>query len=916
MKRVFLKKGFTMKINKKQLTRLSFFIFLLIPVLIFIPFYIKNEAPGNMDLLQFFMSKKAWAENILQGESPQWNKYLANGIPQSGVTDLYIVSTVLSFLPLKIFVLSFFIVHLFLGGFFFYKYLRESGCSFWPSYILAILYECSIHINGLRKGHPSVVAAICLFPVIMFLVKKFFNTRESKWLFLSAIVSGIQMTIGTQYGTYGVLAIFFYLLIRAILEKYSVKELVVKGVLWVLLFVGTYAYALLPSLSILREYASYGASDTSWGTFSSYSPHPIKLLQMVYPALFGDVNQAMGSYQSSEMDVEIYLGIFILFLVISAVRTCKKKPKVILEIFLAAFAFLYACVAHIPFFGELVYRLPVLGSFRCSGRMLYIFIFFLFSLAGQELENIWKDAERENYVRLKFIEKTAKIFLGITAGIVICSIFSTRVSGDSSQLLGTVEAARDCFGMAIIVLLVIIIVTGLCRNASFKREKMKKYIIVGSVFVLTLAEVAPYSRLTHPVSFAAIEKDATVEQLRAENDEYKVLDALASINVAHQTFISQNMSISWKLPGINAYTAYNNPLLCKYLKPLGVSNDNIPFNLSGMLSGSQNMGNLLLFQNDLLSMMGIKYIIDSDKLIESCSGMTFGDMETEIYASEEAFVMEKEGEIGVAVLPLEVQPDSCYKVKFKVKEGDAVQLSTLVADIYGGSGYDRGENEMQLSLEEGRNEYEALLYSGDFEGVSETVRIRLIAASAAEKIEIEACSIFQVTGEETYEYFTTDEMGYRIYENKNAKPVLYFADEAQHIDSNEELYQANNNINLDTIAYVEGESKNYDSGAAQAEILKYTHNILEAEVQASEEAFLCFSNNYSPHWKVYVDGEKQELQMVNGLIMGLALPEGEHTVKFVYHDNAYMIGNIITIVTLASFLAYIIVSRRKRKDKR
>lgn len=905
-----------MKLDKKQISKIAWLVFLLLPILAYLPYIIRSEMPGGVDTLQFFLRKRAWAESVLQGEIPQWNKYLANGMPQSGVTDFYIVSTVLSFLPLCAFVWCFYIFHWFMASYFFYRYLRESGCAVCPAYIMGILFECSIHINGLRKGHPSVLAAVCLFPLVMFLVKKFFNTKKSMWLFLSAIASGIRMTIGTQYGTYAVLLLFFYMLFRGIWEKYPVKELLIKGAAWALLFLGTYAYALLPNSGILREYSAYGSSGIGWDTFASYSMHPIKLLQMIYPTFFGDVYQAMGPMHSSEYDIEIYLGIFILFLVCSAVRTCKKKPEMLLEILLAGFALVYACVAHFSVLGELIYRIPILGSFRCPARILYLFIFFLFSLAGREFSDIWEEAGRGEYGRIRFIRKAAKILLGITGAVLISSVFSAGVQGGSDQLPEAVAAARNCFGKPMLVMAAVLLATGLCEYGFPKKTVWKKRVLAGALLLLTLAEAGPYSLETHTNSIASIGSDDTVLQLKTEHEEYKVLDALGSIDVVHKSLISQNRSTLLKVPGINAYTAYNNPALCKFLKPSGMGKGSkIPFSMSGMLTGSHNMKNILYFQKDLLSMLGVRYLIDSDKIIEASSGMVSdGTKETLYQSQEEACIQGTKGGVGVLVLPVEVRPDSYYKVKFRIRESDQKKLTRLFTDIFGGAGYDNGAQEVTFSVPGEKNEYEACLYSGDFAGASETVCIRIGAGAETDEIAVEAVSVSLFPGVEGYQYYTTDDAGNRIYVNEDARPVLYFAEEKRHIDTADALYQATENLNLDTVAYVAGESEDYKNSEADVQLLSYTNNRLEAEAVLPEKGFLCFSQNYSPHWSVYVDGEKQEVQLVNGLIMGVELPKGEHEIRFSYWDPSYLAGKGITLVTLLCFLGYLIWERKKKKS--
>ena len=52
--------------------------------------------------------------------------------------------------------------------------------------------------------------------------------------------------------------------------------------------------------------------------------------------------------------------------------------------------------------------------------------------------------------------------------------------------------------------------------------------------------------------------------------------------------------------------------------------------------------------------------------------------------------------------------------------------------------------------------------------------------------------------------------------------------------------------------------------------------------------------------------------MVNGLIMGVQIPAGNHEIKFVYQENSYLIGAGITFITYISLVAAYFVERRRK----
>lgn len=903
------------KIDKEKMERWGFLLFIIIPVLIYMPHYLKGELPGGVDLVQYFSGKVQFTEQLLKGEYVEWNRYLAGGMPRTG--GEYVPGILLSLFPLKQYIYLFFISHLFVGSFFFYLYLRENRCSYLVSMVMGVIYECSIQINGLRKSHPSVIISICLFPVIMYLVKKFFNTRQSRWLYLSAVIAAMQATAMQQYSIYADLVLVIYILVFCIHGKFRVSDIIKKGVTWVAIYVGMFAYVLFSTLSLISEYMKYGSSATPYETFSSYSVHPIKIIQMIIPKFFGDVYHGMGIYYSSEMDIEMYLGIFVLLLAVSVVIKCRNKIEIRVDLLCAVFAFLYAAIAHIPVLNHIVYRLPVLGGFRCAGRMLYIFYFFMFSLAGRGLENLTVGASGE--AQGTFIKKMAKaLFVGI-ACLAIAGAFAISLLASEGQiqycykLKDTLFAPLVCSGIIAVILWFV----GQKRIHKWEfQPRWRQYFVCVSVLVITLVEVLPYSLVTQSMDLDQFyNTDGALTKMKESIGNYKVWDAFNSVDGAHNSIISQNKSQVEGISSINAYTAYNNPLVAKYFKNL--DSGNAPFNYSGLLTGSCNAYNNLLFQNDLLSMMGIKYVIDSSGIIENTGGVIYNsDSETNpIFSGENVNLVFDASGVGVSEIMSGVQGNTCYKVAFTVDEEDNEQLSFLAADLYGGASYDLETQEKQFSISKDGNEYVAYLFSDHAEQATEDICIRILASSATERVQIDKCEISVVSPFSGYTYWGSDEAGTKIYENVNAKDILYVPSRVIQKKSFDDMYDNYEKYDLAQTAYADRESREYQNVRSSVEVLSYKNNSLTAEVTSDADTYLCFSQNYSSHWSVEIDGSEQKVDMVNGLIMGTQIPQGVHTVVFKYHDNSYVIGYLITGATIVTLIVCYIVSRRKKKKE-
>jgi hypothetical protein len=65
-------------------------------------------------------------------------------------------------------------------------------------------------------------------------------------------------------------------------------------------------------------------------------------------------------------------------------------------------------------------------------------------------------------------------------------------------------------------------------------------------------------------------------------------------------------------------------------------------------------------------------------------------------------------------------------------------------------------------------------------------------------------------------------------------------------------------------------------------LLSYTGDKLEWEIQAPAAGYISFIDNWDSNWKVFVDGEEKEIELLFGTFKSVAVKEGEHHIKFVY----------------------------------
>lgn len=81
---------------------------------------------------------------------------------------------------------------------------------------------------------------------------------------------------------------------------------------------------------------------------------------------------------------------------------------------------------------------------------------------------------------------------------------------------------------------------------------------------------------------------------------------------------------------------------------------------------------------------------------------------------------------------------------------------------------------------------------------------------------------------------------------------------------------------------------------------KFDNDTLEYEANCAGPQFAVFSEIYYPKgWNAYVDGKKTDYCNVNYILRGIALPSGNHVVKFIFEPESYKQGT--KIMYIASF---------------
>lgn len=152
-----------------------------------------------------------------------------------------------------------------------------------------------------------------------------------------------------------------------------------------------------------------------------------------------------------------------------------------------------------------------------------------------------------------------------------------------------------------------------------------------------------------------------------------------------------------------------------------------------------------------------------------------------------------------------------------------------------------------------------------------------------------------------------------VLENRNVLPHAWIVHDAVTLDSTTALQQINaGTIDPGTTATVEqtppAMSAPIDPAAESVSITAYSSDQVTLQATATGDGMLVLSDVYDPNWEVTVDGEGAQLYVVDGVLRGVALSAGTHTISFSYEPDSLRYGLIVSLVTIGGmivFLAYV-----------
>ena len=349
--------------------------------------------------------------------------------------------------------------------------------------------------------------------------------------------------------------------------------------------------------------------------------------------------------------------------------------------------------------------------------------------------------------------------------------------------------------------------------------------------------------------------------------------------------IKANSNIYRYMRSLQSYITFNNPMLLE----LSCAD------YFGMTMN--NMSTMAVKNPTLLDMLSVKYIVqyvENDERQEYVSSNVLYENYSPVYIGVEQNYL----------LPIETKAEEDY------------HFAGQVDSINGGGDLvlSNGESIVVIKegIQKGTNHYSKIIDGSFFEG--KEVYLSLVGG---EQLSLMAIKIEEIDYLMDLNYVEIYNDGvHKIYQNDDARPLLYASGFVQEMKDAKEYIVANKqNIDFCEYSIIEEEQesiRDYSETNVSINIIEKKNDLVKAEVVSEGgNTFVNFTQNYYPGWNVYVDGVKGELKCVNGLIQGVEVPMGNHIIEFVYESRLIWIGLIISVLFVLLTVMIIAISNRK-----
>jgi len=98
------------------------------------------------------------------------------------------------------------------------------------------------------------------------------------------------------------------------------------------------------------------------------------------------------------------------------------------------------------------------------------------------------------------------------------------------------------------------------------------------------------------------------------------------------------------------------------------------------------------------------------------------------------------------------------------------------------------------------------------------------------------------------------------------------------------------------------------------QLTEFTNTKVKGKINVLDDGLLYTSIPADKNWSAYVDGVKSEIVKIDNAMIAVNLSKGNHEIEFRYFNTSFLAGCIVSLVSLAVFIALTVLEKRKHRS--
>jgi hypothetical protein len=146
-----------------------------------------------------------------------------------------------------------------------------------------------------------------------------------------------------------------------------------------------------------------------------------------------------------------------------------------------------------------------------------------------------------------------------------------------------------------------------------------------------------------------------------------------------------------------------------------------------------------------------------------------------------------------------------------------------------------------------------------------------------------------------------------LYLNQDSLPRILFVGKSEVVPTHDAAWEAVRADDFDpstTVILESGEALDTQPTVSQLAILQYDLNTVTIAIATDQPGYLVLPDAHYPGWQATVDEQFTPIERANYAFRAVYVPEGEHTVQFVFDPPIWKVGLMVSGVTLLALLIW------------